>query len=254
MITITLSNQKGGVAKTTTALALCLGLSQKGYKVLAIDLDPQCNLCFSSGIDTLNLNATMYDVFSKTASIENVIQKTEMGYDIVPGGLALASADMEFTRTGREYMLSEAMERIKSKYDFAIIDTAPTLGILAVNAFTASAGVVIPMAADAYSLQGLAQLHGLIESTRKYCNKDLKVYGLLLTKYNGRQTLSKVVSELIDKAASQLDTLVFKSTIRESVAVRESVLQQSDFFREAPNSNATIDYNNFVNELLEVIV
>lgn len=252
MITVTLSNQKGGVAKTTTAQALAAGLYHRGYKVLAVDSDPQCNLTFSAGIDPLHVSGSLYDVFKGTAAAD-VIVKSPLGYDVLPGGLMLAGADMEFTMTGREFMLSEALEGVSGAYDFAVIDTAPTLGILTVNALTASDGVIIPMTADAYSLQGLSQLNGLIQSTRKYCNRGLKVYGLLMTMFKSRQNVSKTVNELINKAANQLQTVVFKAKIRESVSVRETALQQTDFFTEAPKANATIDYNGFVDEFLEVI-
>ncbi len=157
---------------------------------------------------------------------------------------------MDFTQTGREFMLSEALETISDQYDYAIIDTPPTLGILTVNALTASHGVIIPMAADAYSLQGLSQLHGLIQSIRRYCNRDLQIMGLLLTKYNGRQNVSKTVSDLIQKAADQLQTKVYQTKIRESVAIREAALLQSDFLTEAPKASATVDYNEFIEEVI----
>lgn len=250
MITITLSNQKGGVAKTTTSAALASGLSQKGFRVLAVDLDPQCNFCLSAGIDPLQVDQSLFDVFKKTAAVTDVIRKSPIGYDFLPGGLTLAGADMDFTQTGREFMLSEALETISDQYDYAIIDTPPTLGILTVNALTASHGVIIPMAADAYSLQGLSQLHGLIQSIRRYCNRDLQIMGLLLTKYNGRQNVSKTVSDLIQKAADQLQTKVYQTKIRESVAIREAALLQSDFLTEAPKASATVDYNEFIEEVI----
>ncbi|MCQ2507600.1 MAG: AAA family ATPase [Dorea sp.] len=250
MITITLSNQKGGVAKTTTSSALALGLSHKGFKVLAVDLDPQCNLCLGSGLDPMQMDNTLYNVFKKSADISDIILHSPLGYDFIPGGLMLAGADMDFTQTGREYMLSEALDAISDKYDYAIIDTPPTLGILTVNALTASQKIIIPMTADAYSLQGLSQLNTLVQSIRKYCNRDLSIMGLLITKYNGRQTVSKAVEEMIQNAAAQLQTKVFASKIRESVAIREASLLQNDFFAEAPKANATQDYNSFVEEVL----
>ena len=250
MITITLSNQKGGVAKTTTSSALAAGLSHKGFKVLAVDLDPQCNFCLSAGIDPLQVERSLYDVFKKTAAVTDVIMKSPIGYDFLPGGLTLAGADMDFTQTGREFMLTEALEGISGQYDYAIIDTPPTLGILTVNALTASQGVIIPMAADAYSLQGLSQLHGLIQSIRRYCNRDLQIMGLLLTKYHDRQTVSKTINDLIERAADQLQTKVFETKIRESVAIREAALMQNDFLTEAPKAKATLDYNAFIEEVI----
>lgn len=251
MKTITLSNQKGGVAKTTTTGALASGLSQRGYKVLAVDTDPQCNLSLSSGVDILSMDQTLYDVFKGTAELQDTIQKTDLGYDLSTGGLNLAVADMEFTQTGREFMLREALDSVKADYDFCIIDTPPTIGILTVNALTASDSVVIPLTADLYSIQGLSQLNGMIERVRKYSNKDLKIAGLLITRHDERTNISKALQDQITQTAEKLGTKVFKQPIRNSVAVRESQVMKSDIFTEAPKANATKDYTAFIDELLK---
>ena len=251
MKTITLSNQKGGVAKTTTTGALASGLSQRGYKVLAVDTDPQCNLSLSSGVDILSTDQTLYDVFKGTAELQDTIQKTDLGYDLSTGGLNLAVADMEFTQTGREFMLREALDSVKADYDFCIIDTPPTIGILTVNALTASDSVVIPLTADLYSIQGLSQLNGMIERVRKYSNKDLKIAGLLITRHDERTNISKALQDQITQTAEKLGTKVFKQPIRNSVAVRESQVMKSDIFTEAPKANATKDYTAFIDELLK---
>lgn len=250
MKTVVFANQKGGVAKTTSAAALAAGLSERGFRVIVADCDPQCNLCLSSGVDMLTVEKTLYDVFKGAAAVDDVIV-SGLGFDILPGGLALAAADMDFTQAGREYMLSEALETIADRYDYAVVDTAPMLGILTTNALTAADGVIVPLTADVYALQGLNQLNGLIRNVRKYCNRGLKIYGLLLTKYNDRQNVSKVLRDQVDRAAAQLETKVYKTTIRESVAVREAQLLRCDFLKEAPNANATIDYKSFVAEFLE---
>lgn len=250
MKTVVFANQKGGVAKTTSAAALAAGLSERGFRVIVADCDPQCNLCLSSGVDMLTVEKTLYDVFKGTAAVDDVIV-SGLGFDILPGGLALAAADMDFTQAGREYMLSEALEAISDRYDYAVVDTAPMLGILTTNALTAADGVIVPLTADVYALQGLNQLNGLIRNVRKYCNRGLRIYGLLLTKYNDRQNVSKVLRDQVDMAAAQLETKVYKTTIRESVAVREAQLLRCDFLKEAPNANATIDYKSFVAEFLE---
>lgn len=249
MKTVAFSNQKGGVGKTTSAAALAAGLANRGYKVIAVDLDPQCNFCLSSGVDMLSVGRTLYDVFKGEAVTDDAIVPG-LGYSIIPGGLALAAADMEFTKTGREYMLSEALEAVSNRFDFAVIDTPPTLGILTTNALTASDGVIIPLTADVYSLQGLNQLDGLINSVKKYSNRGLQIYGLLLTKYNERQNVSKALRDQIESAAIQLETKVFSTAIRESVAVREAQLLHSDFLKEAPNANAAIDYEAFIDEFI----
>ena len=150
-------------------------------------------------------------------------------------------------------MLREALEAVADRYDFAIVDTPPTLGILTTNALTAADGVIIPLTADVYALQGLSQLNGLILNVRKYCNRDLKIYGILLTKYNDRQNVSKAMRDQIDGAAAQIGTRVYKTAIRESVAVREAQLLQSDFLKEAPNANAAIDYEAFIDEFVKEV-
>ena len=248
---LSLANQKGGVAKSTTAAILASGLNHRGYKVLVIDLDPQGNITASSGIDLLSITKSIYNVFNGSTQIEKIIQSSRIGYDLATGGLRLASADMEFTQTGREYMLREALDAVRSDYDFCIIDTPPTLGILTVNALTASDGVIVPVTADFYSLQGLAQLNQLIEKVKRYSNHDLKIEGLLITRHDDRTNLSKALRENIEKAAETLGTKVFSKPIRNSVAVRESQVMQSDLFTEAPKANATQDYNEFIDELLK---
>lgn len=250
MKTIVFSNQKGGVGKTTSAAALAAGLANRGYRVVAVDLDPQCNFCLSSGVDMLTLQRTLYDVFKRNASVSEVIV-SGLGYDIIPGGLSLAAADMEFTQTGREYMLSEALEDISERYDYVVIDTPPTLGILTANALTAADGVIIPLTADVYAIQGLNQLNGLIRNVKKYSNKNLQILGLLITKYNNRQNVSKALKDQIEAAADRLETKVFRTPIRESVAIREAQVFHNDFLKEAPKANAAVDYEAFINEFME---
>ena len=251
MKTITLSNQKGGVAKTTTTGALASGLSKKGYKVIAVDLDPQCNLSLGAGADILSMDQTLYDVFKGSAELQDIITETQMGYDLIAGGLSLAGADMEFTQTGREFMLKEALESLRADYDYCIIDTPPTLGILTVNALTASDSVIIPLTADLYSIQGLSQLNLLIESVRKYSNRDLKIAGLLITRHDERTNVSKALMDQITQTAEKLGTVVFSQPIRNSVAVRESQVMRSDLFTEAPKANATVDYQSFIEEFMK---
>lgn len=249
MKTIALSNQKGGVAKTTTSGVLASGLSGKGFRVLAVDLDPQSNLGFSSGADLLNMPFTLYDVFKETTDLRSVIQHLDT-FDIVIGGLSLASADMDFTETGREYLLKEALESVSDDYDFCLLDCPPTLGILTVNALTAADSLIVPITADAYSIQGLSRLKQLIDRVRKYSNRGLKIEGLLITRYD-KTNVTKALTDQIRQVADGLNTKVFSQPIRNSVAVRESQLLKSDLFTDAPRANATKDYAAFIEELLK---
>lgn len=253
MRTIVLANQKGGCCKTTTASTLAHGLYQRGYTVLCVDLDPQSNLTFGFGGDVMG-TVSLYDVFRGQASTGDILQHIRIsGLDLITGGLNLSAADMEFTQTGREYMLRECLEDMQDDYDYCIIDTAPTLGILTVNALTAADMVIIPLTPDAFAIQGLGQLNLLIERVRKYSNRNLQIAGLLVTKYDDRTNITKSLMERIHSSAGKLGTRVFKQPIRKSVAVREVQLFQSDIFSEAPKSNAAKDYNSFMDELLELL-
>lgn len=243
-----ISNQKGGVGKTTTAHALVTGLIHKGYKALAIDTDPQGNLSYTIGAD--DQKAGVYEVLKGQVNPLEVIQHTEQG-DIIPSTLLLAAADLEFTDTGREYLLKDAIKPLKEKFDYIIIDTPPTLGIITINALTASNDVIIPMGADIYSLQGLSQLHSTTNKVKKYCNPSLRIAGLLITRFSGRSILSKELKEVIEDKAGQIGTAPFKTVIREGVAVKEAQTQQASLFQTAPKSNPAQDYSLFIDEYIK---
>ena len=166
MVKVCIINKKGGVAKTTTALAIAAGLIKKGKKVLSIDLDSQCNLTMCTGAQLDGKN--VLGVLLEQVSITDAIQKTPMG-DVLPACLALAGADGVITETGKEYRLREALNAIEDEYDYAIIDTPPSLGVLSINAMTAADWIVIPAQADIFSRDGLMQLARAIDKDRKYC-------------------------------------------------------------------------------------
>ena len=199
---ISISNQKGGVGKTTTTGAIAAGYKIKGYKVLCIDLDPQSNLSFSSGAETEDC-PTIYEVLKEEAKASFSIQKMH-SFDIISSNILLSGLELEFTHTGREYLLKEALSTVKDKYDFIFIDTPPALGILTVNAFTASDYIIIPMNADIFSLKGIVQLSETIERVKRYCNPNLKVEGIVLTKFNKRTILSKLLNSLVQRYLIQL--------------------------------------------------
>ena len=246
---IAVINQKGGVGKSTTAQAIGQGLTLKGYKVLFIDLDAQGNLTYSLNIQAQNYK-TVLDVLTGKADIKSTIQKTATG-DILPSSLQLAGADLILTEMGKEYKLKEAIEPIKKSYDYIIIDTPPALSILTVNALTACTGVIIPAQADIYSLQGIGQLNNTIEAVKKYCNKELKIKGIVLTRYNKRAVLSRDIKDLLEQTAQTLKTKLYKTHIREAIAVKEAQTQKACLFSYAPKSNASIDYMNLINEVIE---
>lgn len=245
--TIAIINQKGGVGKSTTAEALAAGLSLKGYKTLSIDLDAQANLTYTSGAKTDG--ATALGVLTGEVKLKEAIQHTPSG-DIIAANKALAGADAFIADTGKEYKLKEALESIKADYDYIIIDTPPALGILTVNALTACDSVVIPAQADIYSLQGVEQLAETMKPVKKYCNPALSIEGILLTRYSPRSVLSREVAELAEQLAAKLGTKLFKTTIRENIAVKEAQISQQSLYSYAPKAKATEDYNAFISELL----
>ena len=246
MKTVSVINQKGGVGKSTTAEMLVSALSLKGFKVLAIDLDAQGNLSQSLAAD-LN-SPTILEVLTEEISAKEAIKKARA--DVISSNKALAGADAFIADTGKEYRLKEALEKIAKNYDFCIIDTPPALGILTINALTASDSVIIPAQADIYSLQGIENLEETIKAVKKYCNPNLKIEGILLTRYNPRTILSREVSEMAEKLAEKLETKLFKAKIRDAVAVKEAQISQESLFKYAPKSNVTKDYEGFINEFL----
>ena len=246
MKTVSVINQKGGVGKSTTAEMLISALSLKGFKVLAIDLDAQGNLSYSLAA---NLDSpTILEVLTEEISAKDAIKKARA--DVISSNKALAGADAFIADTGKEYRLKEALEKIAKNYDFCIIDTPPALGILTINALTASDSVIIPAQADIYSLQGIENLEETKKAVKKYCNPNLKIEGILLTRYNSRTILSREVSEMAEKLAEKLETKLFKAKIRDAVAVKEAQISQESLFKYAPKSNVTKDYEGFINEFL----
>lgn len=246
--TIAVINQKGGVGKSTTAHSIGAGLSLKGFKVLYIDLDAQGNLSYTLGADINGLTAL--DILTKEATAEQTIQRTAQG-DVISAAPSLAGADTLITAVGKEYRLKEALEPIREKYDYIIIDTPPALSVLTINALTACAGVIIPAQADIYSLQGISQLNNTIQTVKQYCNPSLEVMGIVLTRYSSRAILSREVAEMIEQTAQNLNTKLYKATVRENIAVKEAQASQQNIFEYAPKSNAAADYSALVDEIIE---
>lgn len=247
MKTIAIINQKGGVGKSTTALSVGAGLGYRGRSVLFIDLDPQGNLSHTTGAG--NGHPGSVDVLSGRVSAEAAIQRAQ--WDIIASSPSLTGADAMITSTGKEYRLKEALEPILDRYDHIVIDTPPTLGILTVNALTACQGCLIPAQADIYSLQAISQLYGTIQTIQKYCNPDLRVLGILLTRYNNRAIISREVADMIAETASAIKTKLFSTKIRECTAIKESQAVKQNILAYAPKSNAAVDYNKLIDELLK---
>lgn len=250
MKTISIANQKGGVSKTTTAGAIGAGLKLKGFKVLFIDLDGQGNLSYTMQADTKSFN--LLEALQKPIQATQIIQTLQQG-DIIASNAKLAAADNIITNTGKEYKLKELLKSVNKNYDYCIIDTPPALSILTINALTASNYILIPAQADIFSLQGIGQLNTTINTVKKYCNKDLIILGLLVTRYNARTIISRDIAEMLEQTAEQLHTKLYKTKIRECIAIKEAQATRQSIFEYAPRSNGAKDYKLLINELLREV-
>ena len=250
MKVITIINSKGGCAKTTSVWHLGVGLQKRGLRVLLVDLDAQCNLSFTAGVDLLNTTTTIYEVFTGEAKTEDALTSIDTNLDILVGSIDLVSADRTFTQLGRERMLKKALTPLEDRYDYAIVDVPPVLGVMCENALTASNEVIIPMTPEIYGLQGINQLHGLIEDIRDNTNPHLVVKGILITRVSERTNLYKEMRKQFEAVAERMNTKVFDTVIRDTVAVREVALQRSNLFDEVPNATATKDYQAFIDEFI----
>jgi chromosome partitioning protein len=197
--TLAVANQKGGVAKTTTVAALAAALAERGYRTLAVDIDPQGSLTYSLGFEPDDIEPTVHDVLVGRVELQDtIVAVDEEGFDLVPANIDLAGAEAYLLgRTAREYVLREAIEPVRGDYQVILLDCPPSLGVLTINALTASEHVLIPMQAETLSHRGVGQLLETIDDIRRLTNRDLKVVGLLPTMYDGRtrharQTLADI--------------------------------------------------------------
>ena len=250
-VIITITNQKGGVGKTTTAGSLMDGLRQRGARVLGVDLDPQGSLGFCLGLDIENC-ATVYDVLKGTKNIQEVITPSDCG-DVLPSNILLSAAELEFNRPGREFLLKNCLAEVADVYDFIIIDTPPALNVLTVNAYVAADGLIIPMAPEILSLLGVAQIRETIDTVRRCYNSRLRVLGILLNKYNQRFTLNREVLDMAGQIAAQLDTSVFQAKVRTSVSVAEAPAHGESVLSYAPSSKPAADFRALIDEIVRAL-
>lgn len=244
----TVLNQKGGVGKTTTAHALATGLNHRGFKALVIDADPQGNISYTMQADAAQ--AGLYEALKGIIPAADAIQHTAQG-DLISSSIDLAGADMEFTQTGREYLLREVLDAISADYTHVIIDSPPSLGIMTVNALTASNDLIIPVGAEIYALQGLQQLLNTIGNVQKYSNPGLTVAGLLITRKGNKAVATRQLIDAIQQRAGALQLHLYSAVIREAVAIREAQIMQGSIFDTHPRAKVTDDYNAFIGEYIK---
>lgn len=246
---VTITNQKGGVGKSTTAAAIASGLNLRGIKTLIIDFDAQGNLTNSYKAD--KTVPTIADVLTGDATAAEAIQTTEQG-DLIASAPGLGSRKIiDAEEIGAPHKLRKALEGIRDSYDYIIVDTPPALSILTINALTASTGAIIATHADAYSLQGIGQLYKTIEPVREFSNPALEIWGIVITRYTARSKISQANARKIEEAARAIGTKVYRAMIRECSALRETQTVKQSIFAYAPKSNASADYTALIDEILQ---
>jgi len=249
---IAISNQKGGTAKTTTAITLGHALAEKGKKVLLIDLDPQSSLTISFGIDILCLDKTIYNVLVENGvetPIEDVILKTAIeNVHLAPANLDLSAAEIDLLREfSRESTLKYALANVKKHYDFIIIDCPPTLGLLTTNALTAADGVIIPIQCDYLAMRGAGLLTKTIKKIQKKLNSNLKIIGILVTMHDKRTIHSK---DVLNEIKSTFGDLVFNSVIKYSITAKEAPVNGETVLSYDPSSDVAKSYRALAEEIL----
>lgn len=244
---ITLCNQKGGVGKTTSTINLGAGLYKLGKRVLLIDLDPQAHLTCSLGIPAHDLDLTAYDLLQGEAAVKDMLIERN-GVEIVPSSLALTGAEVELSGVaGREVLLKEALKGLRG-YDYILLDCPPSLGLLTLNALTTAREVYIPLQTEFLALQGLARLLQTVEVVKKRLNRGLEVTGVVGTRYDRRRILNR---EVVDRIRERFGKKLFKTLIRENIALAEAPSYGLSIFDYKPRSYGAADYLNLAGEVVK---
>jgi chromosome partitioning protein len=243
---IAFANQKGGVAKTTTTLNLGVALKEEGYTVLAVDLDPQGNLTMSQGWNPDEIERSMFDVLVHKLPIEEIIRPAEV--DVAVSSIDLAGAELALSSMiGRERALEKALVSVKPKYDYILIDTPPSLGLLTINALVASNGVIVPVQCEYLSLRGLVQLENTLSMIRENLNPNVEIEGILPTMFDKRLLHSK---EAVDILKENFGDLVYKTRIRKTVRYAEAPVKGQSVLSYDPSGDAAAHYRDLAKEVL----
>ena len=244
---IALANQKGGVAKTTTTLNLGVALRELGNRVLVIDLDPQGNLTMSQGMNPDAIERSMFDVLVHRIPISDVIKTVEV--DIAVASIDLAGAELALSALiGRERALDKALVEIRDRYDYVLIDTPPSLGLLTINAFVAAEGVIVPVQCEYLSLRGLVQLENTLAMVRENLNPRVHVQGIVPTMYDGRTLHAREAIEILEE---HFGDLVYDTRIRKTVRYAEAPVKGSSVLKYDPTGPAAQAYRDLAKEVLD---
>ncbi|MGI8479408.1 MAG: ParA family protein [Gaiellaceae bacterium] len=244
---IAFANQKGGVAKTTTTLNLGVALKEAGKRVLVIDLDPQGNRTMSQGLNPDTIERSMFDVLVHRVPISDVIQTVEV--DIAVASIDLAGAELALSALiGRERALEKALVEVRDKYDYVLLDTPPSLGLLTINAFVAADGVIVPVQCEYLSLRGLVQLENTLAMVRENLNPAVRVQGIVPTMYDGRTLHAREAIEILQE---NFGDLVFETRIRKTVRYAEAPVKGSSILRYDPTGPAAQAYRDLAKEVLD---
>jgi chromosome partitioning protein len=242
---LALANQKGGVAKTTTTINLGVALRDQGARVLAVDLDPQSNLSMSQGIDVERLEVGMYHVLTGSAPIASIVEAREI--DIAPAGIELAGAELALSAMiGRERALERALRPMRELYDYVLLDTPPSLGLLTINAMVAADGVIVPVQCEYLSLRGLAQLRQTLAQVRENLNPNVDIVGILPTMYDGRTIHGR---EAVDMLEESFGDRVYRTRIGKTIRFAEAPVKGQSVIRYDPAGQAARWYRQLAREV-----
>ncbi len=243
---IALANQKGGVAKTTTTLNLGVALREIGHRVLLVDLDPQGNLTMSQGLNPDVIERSMFDVLVHRLPIAEVIEQREV--DLAVASIDLAGAELALSAMiGRERSLEKALVDVRASYDYVLVDTPPSLGLLTINAFVAATGVIVPVQCEYLSLRGLVQLENTLAMVRENLNPHVGVEGIVATMYDGRTLHAREAVEILEE---NFGSLVFETRIRKTVRYAEAPVKGSSVLKYDPTGPAANAYRELAKEVL----
>jgi chromosome partitioning protein len=244
---IAFANQKGGVAKTTTTLNLAVAFKEQGHRVLVIDLDPQGNLTMSQGMNPDAIERSMFDVLVHRLPISEIIHRAEV--DVAVSSIDLAGAELALSAMiGRERALEKALFEVRGSYDFVLIDTPPSLGLLTINAFVAATGVIVPVQCEYLSLRGLVQLENTLAMVRENLNPDVRIEGILPTMFDRRTLHSREAVEILEE---NFGDLVYRTRIRKTVRYAEAPVKGLSVLKYDPTGTAAEAYRELAKEVLD---